>query len=112
MIGLGIDYEGMRMEADGSPVKTVFALEGAPYDYDTTLLINRGTEPDAFVLEVMKTITSLEGNAVFNNYNMSVLEGGEDVNAYPAHFQLLDMEGITDGELKTTLTEQWSTRYE
>ena len=111
-IGLGIDYEGMRLESEGKPVKVVFAEEGAPFDYDTTLLINREEEPSAFVLEVMKAITSPEGNAVFNNYNIAVLEGQPDRGSYPADFKVLDMEGISDAELKTKLTAEWSARYE
>ena len=111
-IGLGIDYEGMLLEADGKPVKTIFATEGAPFDYDTTLLVNKDKEPSAFVLEVMAAITSLEGNAVFNNYNKSVLEGGVDKGNYPANFKLLDMTGITNAELKTAITQKWSDRYE
>ncbi|NLT58295.1 MAG: extracellular solute-binding protein [Clostridiales bacterium] len=111
-IGLGMDYEGMALEAAGKPVKTIFAAEGAPYDYDTTLLINRNQEPSEFVLQVMEAITSLEGNAVFNNYNKTVLEGGTDRGNYPASFKLLDMEGITNGDLKSTLLDQWRERYE
>ncbi|NLT58294.1 MAG: extracellular solute-binding protein [Clostridiales bacterium] len=111
-IGLGMDYEGMLLEAAGKPVKTLFAVEGAPYDYDTTLLINRNQEPSEFVLQVMEAITSPEGNAVFKDYNKTVLEGGTDRGNYPASFKLLDMEGISDGDLKSRLLEQWKERYE
>lgn len=111
-IGLGIDYEGMQMEADGKPVKTIFATEGAPFDYDTTLLVNKDAEPSEFVLQVMAAITSVEGNAVFNNYNKTVLEGGTDKGNYPADFKLLDMAGIADAELKAQIQQKWSDRYE
>ena len=111
-IGLGIDYEGMQMEADGKPVKTIFASEGAPFDNDTTLLVNRNEEPSQFVLDVMAAITSIDGNAVFNNYNISVLEGGTDRGDYPADFKLLDMTGISDADLKAQIQQKWSDRYE
>jgi iron(III) transport system substrate-binding protein len=111
-IGLGIDYEGMRLAADGKPVKVIFAEEGAPFDYDTVLLIKRNNPPSEFVLAVMEAITSPEGNAVFNNYNISVLEGVADRGEYPADFKLLDMTGIADPELKTINTNTWSERYE
>ena len=86
--------------------------EGAPYDYDTALLINRSEEPSAFVLEVMQAITSEEGNAVFNNYNIAVLENGADRGDYPDDFKLMDMSGIADTELKARLSAEWSARYE
>lgn len=111
-IALGIDYEGMRLAADGKPVKVIFPEEGAPYDYDTALLINRSEEPSAFVLEVMQAITSEEGNAVFNNYNIAVLENGADRGDYPDDFKLMDMSGIADTELKARLSAEWSARYE
>ena len=112
VIGLGIDYEGMIMELDGKPVKTIFASEGAPYDFDTALLVEKGSEPSTFVLEVMKTITSAEGNAVFNNYNIAVLENGVDRGNYPADFKLLDMSGIADPDIKASNSSKWSERYE
>lgn len=111
-IGLAIDYEGMRLESEGKPVKVIFPEEGCPYDYDTALLVNRKAEPSAFVLEVMAAITSAEGNAVFNNYNISVLEGEADRATYPPTFKLLDMSGITDSELKSATTSKWSERFE
>jgi len=113
VIGLGIDYEGTRMASEGKPVKVVFAKEGVPYDYDTVLLLNHGDKkPSDFVLEIMKTITSAEGNAVFNNYNISVLKDGTNRVNYPDHFKLLDMTGITDSARKAKLSEIWSNRYE
>lgn len=111
-IGLGMDYEGLLLESQGKPVKTLFATEGAPYDYDTVLLVNRKAEPSLLVLEVLEAITSPEGNAVFNNYNLTVLEGEKNRGSYPGHFQLLDMEGISDPELKTRISAAWSDRYE
>ena len=111
-IGLGIDYEGMLLADQGKPVKVIFPEEGAPYDFDTALLVNREEEPSDFVLEVMKTITSPEGNAVFNNYNLSVLEGGKDRGDYPENFRLMDMTGISDPDLKTEISQKWSERYE
>ena len=112
VIGLGIDYEGMRLQEDGKPVKVIFPEEGAPYDYDTVLLVDHGEEPSDFVLEIMGVITSVEGNAVFNNYNIAVLEEGEDRGEYPDDFKLLDMTGIEDPDLKSELSEKWSERYE
>mgnify|MGYP000922274683 CR=1 FL=1 len=111
-IGLGIDYEGLLLEEQGKPVKTLFAEEGAPYDFDTVLLVNRTAEPSDFVLEVMKAITSPEGNAVFNNYNLTVLEGGENRGSYPDNFRYLNMEGISDPEVKAGISAKWSERYE
>ena len=112
VIGLGIDYEGMRLMESGSPVKVIFAEEGAPFDYDTALLVNREEEPSQLVLDVMEAITSPEGNAVFNDYNISVIEGVEDKGDYPENFKLLDMTGIEDPELKERLSQEWSNRYE
>lgn len=112
VIGLGIDYEGMNLAAAGKPVKVIFAQEGAPYDYDTALLVNRKQEPSDFVLEVMAAITSVEGNAVFNNYNLAVLEGASDRGSYPADFSLLDMTGITDADIKAANSAKWGERYE
>lgn len=112
VIGLGIDYEGMQLAADGKPVKVLFADEGAPYDFDTALLVNRKEEPSEFVLEVMKTITSPDGNAIFNNYNIAVIEGQADRGEYPANFKLLDMAGIGDPDIKADLSAKWSARYE
>lgn len=111
-IAIGMDYEGMRLEREGKPVKVIFPEEGVPYDYDTTLLIKRNEEPSEFVLQVMEAITSVEGNKVFNNYNISVLEGDANRFEYPESFKLLDMKGIDDADLKTTLTTEWSNRYE
>lgn len=111
-IGLGIDYEGLLLESQGKPVKTLFAAEGAPYDFDTALLVNRKAEPSPLVLEVMKAITSPEGNAIFNNYNLTVLEGGENRGSYPDDFRYLNMEGISDPELKARISALWSDRYE
>lgn len=111
-IGLGIDYEGLLLEKEGKPVKVLFASEGAPYDYDTVLLVNKKEEPSQLVLDVLDTITSAEGNAIFNNYNMSVIEGGENRGNYPENFKLLDMSGITDPELKEARLQKWSERYE
>ena len=112
VIGLGIDYEGMRLAGEGKPVKVVFAEEGAPFDFDTALLINRKAEPTDFVLKVMNTITSIEGNAVFNNYNISVLKDGADRGDYPADFKVLDMRGITDADLKAAISAKWSERHD
>ncbi|MEA4921008.1 MAG: extracellular solute-binding protein [Clostridiaceae bacterium] len=111
-IGLGIDYEGMNMAENGKPVKVIFASEGAPYDYDTVLLVNRKSEPSDFVLDIMRTITSKEGNEVFNNYNIAVLEGESDKGNYPESFKLLDMTGIGDPDTKADFSEKWSQRYE
>ena len=112
VIGLGMDYEGMRLESEGKPVKVVFPEEGVPFDYDTALLIDRGTEPSDFVLDVFRTITSAEGNDIFNNYNIAVLAGQDNRIEYPEHFALLDMQGITDATVKTSLTDAWRARYE
>ena len=112
VIGLGIDYEGMNLQEAGKPVAVVFAGEGAPFDFDTALLVNRKEEPSQLVLDVMAAITSAEGNAVFNNYNLSVLEGVADRGSYPADFTVLDMTGIADPELKARYTSAWSARYE
>lgn len=60
----------------------------------------------------MDTITSAEGNAVFNNYNLSVIEGGENRGEYPENFKLLDMTGIADPDLKAERAQKWSERYE
>ncbi len=111
-IGLGMDYEGMRLVNEGKPVKVIFAEEGAPYDYDTVLLVKHEEEPSEAVMEVMAMITSAEGNAVFNNYNLSVTVDGEDKGDYPQNFKLMDMTGIADSELKARLSEEWSRRYE
>ncbi len=112
VIGLGIDYEGIELVEHGSPIQIVFPDEGSPYDYDTVLLIQKEDSPSAFVLEIMGAITSIEGNTIFNNYNISVLEGTPDRSNYPENFKLLDMNGITDYTLKTEITEKWSNRYE
>ncbi len=112
VIGLGIDYEGMRLMESGSPVKVIFAEEGAPFDYDTALLVNREEDPSQLVLDVMEAITSPEGNAVFNDYNISVIEGVGDKGNYPDNFKLLDMTGLEDPELKERLSQEWSNRYE
>ena len=111
-IGLGIDYEGARLEQEGKPVKVLFASEGAPYDYDTVLLVNQDEEPSQLVLDVLDVITSEEGNAIFNNYNISVMEGVADSGTYPEDFKLLDMTGIADPDLKAERTQKWSERYE
>ncbi|PWL63515.1 MAG: hypothetical protein DBY34_01675 [Oscillospiraceae bacterium] len=111
-IGLGIDYEGLLLQSEGKPVKVLFASEGAPYDYDTVLLVNKKEEPSQLVLDVLDTITSAEGNAVFNNYNLSVIEGGENRGEYPENFKLLDMTGIADPDLKAERAQKWSERYE
>ena len=108
----GVEDANAVLEEAGKPVKVIFAEEGAPYDYDTALLINRNEEPSEFVLEIMGVITSVEGNAIFNDYNIAVLEDGEDRGNYPDNFKLLDMTGITDADLKQRLSEEWSARYE
>ena len=112
VIGLGIDYEGMNLRDDGKPVEVVFASEGAPFDFDTALLVNRKEAPSQLVLDVMAAITSAEGNAVFNNYNLAVLEGAADRGSYPADFKVLDMAGIANPDLKAANTTAWSARYE
>ena len=111
-IALGIDYQAMALVNGSSPVEVIFAAEGAPYDYDTSLLINRADEPNEAVLAVMAAITSAEGNALFNNYNLPVLEGVEAKDVYPDSFFLMDMEGISDSERKTEILAKWSERYE
>ena len=111
-IGLGMDYDGARLEREGKPVKVIFPLEGSPYDYDTVLLVNRNVEPTDFVLDIMREITSAEGNAVFNNYNINVLQGGEDRAEYPDDFKLMDMNGIKDPDVKADLSAKWSERYD
>lgn len=111
-VGLGIDYEGMKLQSEGKPVKVIFASEGAPFDYDTVLLVNRKNPPSDFVMEVMRAITTPEGNATFNNYNLSVLEGVADRGDYPADFKLLDMTGIADPVIKADYSEKWSQKYE
>jgi len=112
VIGLGIDYQGIKLQDDGKPVKVIFAEEGAPYDNDTILLVDKGSEPSDLVLEVLKAMTSAEGNAVFNNYSKAVIEGEEDSAAYPADFKVLDMTGIQDASKKTALLETWSEKFE
>ena len=109
-IGLGIDYQGIKLQTDGKPVKVIFAQEGAPYDNDTILLVDKGSEPDAIVLEVLKVMTSAEGNAVFNDYSKAVIQGAADNEAYPADFKVLDMNGITDSAVKEQLLETWGKR--
>lgn len=112
VIGLGMDYEAMRLVNSGKPVKIIFPEEGSPYDFDTVLLIDKGEEPDEFVLKIMEAITSAEGNRVFNNYNISVLEGGEDRGTFPEDFKYLNMDGIMDTQQKSDLLAKWSARYE
>ena len=90
----------------------VCAAEGAPYDYDTALLIERKKAPSQAVLDVMAAITSAEGNAVFNNYNLSVVEGEDTAEGYPEGFYLMDMTGISDPDRKAEVLHQWSARYE
>ena len=61
----------------------------------------------------MGVITSVEGNAIFNDYNIAVIGGrGRIAGNYPDNFKLLDMTGITDADLKQRLSEEWSARYE
>ncbi|MDD6316866.1 MAG: extracellular solute-binding protein [Clostridia bacterium] len=111
-IALGIDYQAMELLDATSPVEVVFAAEGAPYDYDTALLIERKKAPSQAVLDVMAAITSAEGNAVFNNYNLSVVEGEDTAEGYPEGFYLMDMTGISDPDRKAEVLQQWSARYE
>lgn len=111
-IALGIDYQAMAIVSDTSPVQVIFPVEGAPYDYDTALLINRTDEPSEAVKAVMAAITSAEGNDVFNNYNISVIEGADDTLAYPDSFYLMDMSGISDSALKENILKAWADRYE
>lgn len=111
-IALGIDYQAMALVQDTSPVEVIFAKEGAPYDYDTALLINRKAEPSDAVLDVMAAITSTEGNDIFNNYNISVLKDAPDSADYPEGFYLMDMSGISDSAQKESILLKWSERYE
>ncbi|MDO4565892.1 MAG: extracellular solute-binding protein [Oscillospiraceae bacterium] len=111
-IALGIDYQAIALASESSPIEVIFADEGAPYDYDTALLINRGGTPSEAVLNVMAAITSEEGNDVFNNYNISVLKDGPEAVGYPDSFYLMDMTGISDSALKTEILNAWSARYE
>lgn len=111
-IGLGMDYQALQIVHESSPVKVLFAKEGSPYDYDTALLIKRKQEPSEAVINVLKEITSAEGNAVFNNYNISVMDGETEMQGYPDDFFLMDMSGISDSQRKQALLESWSARYE
>ena len=111
-IALGIDYQALSLTNASSPIKVIFAEEGAPYDYDTALLINRREEPSDAVMEVMAAITSAEGNDIFNNYNISVIDGAENQEGYPDNFYLMNMTGISDSGLKSELTAKWGDRYE
>ena len=111
-IGLGMDYEGARLMREGKPVKVIFPTDGSPYDYDTVLLVNRKEEPSDFVMDMMREITSVEGNAIFNNYNLNVLVDGQDRADYPSDFKLMDMDGIKDPDIKTGLSAKWSERYD
>lgn len=112
VIGLGMDYDAMRLVNSGKPVKVIFPEEGSPYDFDTVLLIDKGEEPSEFVMDIMAAITSAEGNRVFNNYNITVLEGGEDRGTFPEDFKFLNMDGIMDAQQKSDLLAKWSARYE
>ena len=111
-IGLGIDYQGIELQESGKPVKVLFAEEGAPYDNDTILLVKKDAEPSELLQDVLKAMTSAEGNAVFNDYSKSVIVGGVDNAAYPADFKVLDMSGIDDADKKVTLLETWSEKFE
>ena len=112
VIGLGMDYQGLRLQEAGKPVKVLFAEEGAPYDNDTILLVAKDSEPSELVLEVLKAMTSPEGNAVFNDYSKAVIAGAEDNAAYSDDFKVLDMTGIQDAERKAELLAIWSEKFE
>ena len=112
VIGMGMDYQGFRLQKAGKPVKVIFAEEGSPYDNDTILLLNKGSEPDKLVLDVLKAITSPEGNAVFNDYSKAVIKGVKDSEDYPAGFTVLDMSGIGDANRKEALLEIWNEKFE
>ena len=111
-IGLGMDYQGFALQKEGKPVKVLFANEGTPYDNDTILLVKKDKEPSDVVLEVIKAMTSKEGNAVFNDYSKAVIKDAKDNATYPDSFKLLDMKGITDAALKETLLGLWSEKIE
>ncbi len=111
-IALGIDYQAMALADSTSPIKVIFAAEGAPYDYDTALLINRKNDPSDAVLDVMAAITSPEGNDVFNNYNISVLKDAPSTTGYPDSFYLMDMTGISDSAQKESILAAWVERYD
>ena len=111
-VALGIDYQAMALLSDSSPMEVIFADEGAPYDYDTALLIDRGKDVPGAVEDVYKAITSADGNKVFNNYNISVMDGEWSMEGYPDNFYLMDMTGISDSEVKTEVLNEWSERYE
>lgn len=111
-IALGIDYQAMALSDSTSPIKVIFAAEGAPYDYDTALLINRKNDPSNAVLDVMAAITSPEGNDVFNNYNISVLNDAPGATGYPDSFYLMDMTGISDSAQKESILAAWVERYD
>ena len=112
VIGMGMDYQGFRLQKAGKPVKVIFAEEGAPYDYDTILLLNKGSEPNKLVLDVIKAITTPEGNAVFNDYSKAVIEGEKDSEDYPESFKVLDMRDINNADRKEALLEIWSEKFE
>ena len=111
-IGLGIDYQGIELQASGKPVKVIFADEGAPYDNDTILLVNKKGGASQAVLDALRAMTTAEGNAVFNNYSKAVIVGLQDNEAYPADFKVLDMTGIDDADKKVAVLETWSEKFE
>jgi len=112
VIGLGIDYQGIALQASGRPVKVIFAEEGAPYDNDTILMVNKKGGASQIVLDVLKVMTSAEGNAVFNDYSKAVIVGLQDNEAYPADFKVLDMAGIDDADKKVAVLDTWSEKFE
>jgi iron(III) transport system substrate-binding protein len=109
VIGLGMDYQGHKLIEDGSPLEVVFAEEGAPWDYDTIVVINK-EEVRPIVLEVAKAMTTVEGNAVFNNYSKSVIQGDPDRVEYAEGFKFLDMTGITDPDKRAEIEAGWEQR--
>jgi iron(III) transport system substrate-binding protein len=108
-IGLGMDYQGMEMVEKGEPVKVIFPSEGAPFDNDTIVVLDKA-EVRPIVLEVAKAMTSPAGNAVFNNYSKSVMVGVEDRGDYGENFKVLDMTGITDVERRAEIEGIWGER--
>ena len=111
-IGLGIDYQGQDLVQEGRPIKVLFAQEGAPFDNDTIVVIDKVGGVRQIVLDVARAMTSSAGNAVFNNYSKSVMVGVADRNEYPDSFRVLDMTGITDMDRRAAVLEIWSEKFD
>jgi iron(III) transport system substrate-binding protein len=115
LVGVGVDAAGASQKIKGAPIALIVPAEGAPWDLNTSILLNNAPHPEA-ARRLLDFTLSAEMAAVSSQYSAIIPHGNAnpEANGFPA--VRTDQLAVSDfqkmGKDRKRILAEWTKRYE